>query len=409
MSGDFAVRAVPGMNKMATRNLQEIISIFFVLFASVPGAAMGEGAAPTAPAVFTPRVSVVEEVREGHMASSQMPVDLEQEIARSIFQGGIAPKANEEVSFSPDKALQEAWEGNNPQVTAQVSGTVLRFRRSPDDLRGESGPDFFELLINYRGRELVVRSTTAKRIEFKSGLRLPARTDSFWHIYIEGTAHAGILFISPPSIDQIGAFLACPRYAYKYRTSNKGRWQLAFVDSGYRVNRAMFSATAIAKGKALSGGGIGLARAAISTSPTLPRSQEFKDEAYLRDPRIELEYHPYTSEVVRDIEMDGEIVAGIQSELTFQRPSGHKSHTIARSTTWVKEYPITQEQILQVLIGKKTLTSTLAQGPCYLIVQKNITERHFSREPLELPERLRAEAASGPAVEAGQQATTAQK
>lgn len=310
-----------------------------------------------------------------------------QQVLAAILGGTALPKFEGLRHVFEERSHMEAWEGNWPELKARVDKLIIRMRRATPEEDGRQRVDSFELSVEFEAKQTVVRSNAVRRAKYRGGVALPGSQE--WRVFIGGTSQAGVALLSPefaPAADQMRALLFCPRYIETQRMEG-GKKQSWLADSGYRLNRALFAVSGEAHGRALSGIDIGLARAAILTTPNIPRSVEYFDETYMKDPRISLVYRPYTSEILTEHGEQEAITAAIQASIEFQRASGHRRLSTARNIVWIQEVELQlgQEWFANVDDSSKM---AVASGACYLILGESSLEHRFSREKFKLPPRL---------------------
>ena len=291
-----------------------------------------------------------------------------------------------------EAAEYEAWQGNKPQLSAEVTKIVARFRQPPRFDREATDLITFDVSIEFRRSEgtTIVRTGLPLSPALRGGVRCHLSDKKQFRLFIEGANNTGLAVIMP-RVDVKGQFpgavFMCPRYLALPKGSSRSAPRL--VDSEYRLFRTFFAVAGEAQGQALSGVGIGLARASLLTSPNTPRSEEYEDETYAKDPEVSVSYKPYKKENLQDKDESGDIVAGIQAAVELQRPAGFKKLSVLRDVVWVKQVMLESETPLSTLTERGEEVA-IGRGACYIVLTERSMEHRYSRDNFELPERLQS-------------------
>jgi len=305
----------------------------------------------------------------------------------------LLPPQTKEIFESRD--LRDAWEGNSATISTGFVNFILRFRREVAEEGApvlDKDPEYFDIRLGIRDKLLIIQHTEGRTRGSKEGIPLPFPPLEQERLFIGGRGASGMAVLLPRT--QTGgqyarALLLCPRSAFTVRRGPRQPEDTFFVESPYRLARTIYGARAKVEGRALSGGGVGLAKAEILTTPNVPRSQEWEDSSYGVDPSVALTYVPFTSEQLADVDQDGAVVAAIEGRLTLQRPAGFKRVTLERSLLWFKEFPLTNEQPWFIRIRGDRPPARVAPGRCYSVLLERLFEQRYTREELKLPDRLR--------------------
>lgn len=326
----------------------------------------------------------------GRVIFPDMPIDkfnyaLQSALRDRVF--SLPPESNE---IFADRDLRSAWDGNHPELVTALNRTILRFRNSVQSNSDSDStvPPWFDVVIEFGTRELLVRTSHPRNRHMAAGIRVPLIQTEQWRMFIEGERNTGVAILIPRTVasgQSARSLIVCPRYAYHFK---RGRMsETALVDSGYRLERTLYAFSGSLNANVLSSGKVGVARGWVLTTPNVQRSRGFFDEAYGIDPRVSLNYLPITTEQVADVETDGSFSAGIQLQVELQRLAGFKRNSMAREVMWIKQFDLTNEQPWFVKL-RASLAAQVAPGACYLLLTQKETESRFTRGEFSLPERL---------------------
>ncbi len=325
----------------------------------------------------------------GHREFPGLLPAYEEKFFESVFQGSVltlAPGIRSEVT---ERDYVEAWEGNKPNLVAQLPRVILRFHRPRAEKSSQEGEHFtFDISVDFFRDSIVVKTSHPASAKQSSGYRFPLGATEQWKAYIPGEEDTGMAVLMPQVALQgqyVRGLMVCPRKLFRLKQGNN-HIEEAYIDSGYRLLRALFSARGEASGNTVSGGGIGFAGASILTSPNIARSVEYEDRAFMRDPQIKVQYLPFASEQLVEDAGDTPITAGIESRVEFHRPSGHRRVSSSSEVAWIKEFQLAKDS--PWYIRRKKDSIRVAPGSCYLLMKERVIEHHFSKEPLALPPRL---------------------
>jgi|GEM_PF-5001516 len=338
----------------------------------------------------SPPMIAADKAGPGHIVFAELNADVEKEVMGALLSGQTLPFIPAVKEVYSDKADFEAWEGNRPELKAELKRIIVCFRR-PSSLRTEpEGIESFDVILEFQPKDLIARISHPRQRRYRGGMRLAFSQP--WGVFLEGVKDTSVAVLTAQSVpeeEQRRALLLCPRSRREFRS--EGKVQNWLMDSGYRFSRGLFSVSAAVEGRALSGGNIGLARGSILTSPNISRAEEYFDQVYMRDPRISLNYRPYVGEIVAAQAESRGITAGVEVRIEFQRSSGHKRLSTLRDVVWIKEVAMEQGQEWWA-VGPDRTQVPVAGGICYLVLKEKTAEHRFSREPFELPARLKGTA-----------------
>jgi hypothetical protein len=333
------------------------------------------------------------ELPPGRVGAKDLSPDTEQLLIKAFLKNEVLvvpPQARERFE---SRELRDAWEGNLPSLTTGFDTVVVRFRKD-DEGKGpiEKDPEYFDIRLTIREKQLLLQHTEGQTRRSKEGLELAFPPLEQERLYIDGRGRSGMTVLLPRI--QLGgqyarALLLCPRVPFNVERGARRPDDTFFVESPYKVSRVLYSARGHVEGRALSGGGVGLAKAEILTTPNVARSKAWEDSSYGVDPTVALTYLPFTSEQLADVEQDGSIVAAIEGRLTLQRPAGFKRVSSQTTVFWLKEFSLSNEQPWFIRIRGDRPPARVAPGRCYSLLLERFSEQRYTREDLILPERLK--------------------
>ncbi|RIL12184.1 MAG: hypothetical protein DCC75_00865 [Proteobacteria bacterium] len=325
----------------------------------------------------------------GRLVVPNLSGDLAEEWLQDAFKDRLIDLSKSHKERAESAEDKSAWEGNRTTTWARISAATIRFKHPARDIHDDKIPAGFEVALEFQEKHLVARPSSINNRKLQGGLRFVLDPPKLRKVFIEGKDDIGIVMLVPrhASMEQdLKSALICPRKLHRYQVMDRHgrkRWEKSLVDSGFRVVRAVFVAEAQASGKALSGGAVGRAAAAISTSPDMPPPQEAADESYAKDPHVSLVYRPSFKDFVPLAKDKDDIIGAIQAQLVLHRPAGYKKTVTARDTLWIHEINLDQSWSAIDVDG---LPIRVAPGACYLAYKEGVSEEYYSKEEFALRE-----------------------
>ena len=329
----------------------------------------------------------------GRMVARDLSPETEQLLLKTFLRNEVLVLPPQSKERFESRELRDAWEGNLPSITTGFDTVVIRFRKDEESKEAiEKDPEYFDIRLTIREKQLLLQHTEGRTRRSKEGLELAFPPLEQERLYIDGRGRSGMTVLLPRI--QLGgqyarALLLCPRVPFNVERGARRPDDTFFVESPYKVSRTLYSARGHVEGRALSGGGVGLAKAEILTTPNVARSKAWEDSSYGVDPTVALTYLPFTSEQLADVEQDGSVVAAIEGRLTLQRPAGFKRVSSQRILFWLKEFALSNEQPWFIRIRGDRPPARVAPGRCYSVLLERFSEQRYTREELVLPERLK--------------------
>ncbi len=314
----------------------------------------------------------------GHLLFGVLPQDRQDMFMRAVFDSMKLEKPNDAVSVSGDRTLVSRWDKDAVQVYAQVVRAVLRFRKDEREGKDFDEVDSYDVGVEFLPDKVEVRHSFQSHSIQKEGTVVKVGSTQLRSFVTAATTSSVALVV--PEMDagpteSRGVFI-CPRKEFEVGERKTSKQATFLIDSGYRLNRGMFSVKAWSKGGLPLGAKNGYVKASISVSPTIPRSIDFEEENKGPSSKVSLEYKPLVQEQLMEKGADRSVEGGIQAVFESVGDDGAMRKTTVRDVVRVKEVFVGRERSWQIQTAPKYWKS-VSPGPCYIVLKDTYVEQEF--------------------------------
>lgn len=344
----------------------------------------------------------------GHMDVGQLSEENQRAFFSSVFTNVPLLRSGPYMTIKGDEKDVAAWKGHDPEIGAEISRAVIRFRplqeENADDLTASRT---FDLVIDFKPQEIVIRHSLVSWKKQKEGDRFTPGVDPQWKGYIKGDFDSQMVVVVPQMIIAPGAprsVFLCPRKPTSIFPKG-GKKIRVLMDSQYRVAFGLFASQAQAKGSIPKSLGGGEAYASILTSTSIARSTEFERRASGPEASVDLNYAMLGHEqVLHKEDEEGSVVGAIQSKVVLTSAAGLKRESTVRDTVWVKAVRMPKDKAWSTQLSETTWMP-VAPGVCYIVFkEKTVTDEYSRVQPAQA-----ATESTGGTAQAASSSTGAQK